>query len=356
MLKYVSPFRPEIDAMTGYTPGEQPKIPNLIKLNTNENPYPPSPRVGEALRAFDFTRLRRYSDPNADALREIFAARHGVKPENVIAGNGSDDLLTMIFRAFTDPWHLVVAPDPTYSLYPVLAKMQSAPYRRIPLTRGDFEWPEDLTPYFADANLLIFARPNAPTGNVLPLARVRALCEAFPGVVVIDEAYADFAADNAMELAKTMPNVLVTRTFSKSYSLAGLRLGYAVGDARLIAGLFKLKDSYNLDALTQALGHVAFEDTAYHDEICRKVKATRDAFAPELREIGFHTVPSQTNFVFARPPDGDGERYFRRLRENAVLVRYFSAAETREYVRISIGTDAETDRLLDLTRNFYCGV
>ncbi len=351
--EYRSFFRPEIDAMAGYAPGEQPRMTNLIKLNTNENPYPPSPRVTETLAAFTADGLRRYPDPLATELRAAIAGRHGVMLENVIMGNGSDDILTMVFRAFTDPWRLAAAPNPTYSLYPVLARLQGAPYRKIDLTPDTFELPEDFGARLGDANLLILARPNAPTGNAIPLERVEAICRAFSGVVLIDEAYADFAEDNAMSLAVKLPNVLVSRTFSKSYSLAGLRLGYAVGDARLIEGLFKLKDSYNIDALTQALGLAAFRDTEYLAYTSGKVKATRAELTAAYLALGFSVVPSQTNFLLVRPPDGDGEGYFRKLREQAVVTRYFPAPETCEYVRVSIGTPEETSRLLELTRQWY---
>ncbi len=353
MSAYRSPFRPEIDALEGYTPGEQPKLPHLIKLNTNENPYPPSPRVAAALAEFPVQQLRRYPDPLATELRSAIAELHGVIPEQVIAGNGSDDILTMVTRAFTDPWHAIVTPDPTYSLYPVLARMQCAPVRRIPLTPETFELPPDLESFLEGANLLILARPNAPTGNAFPLEQIERICRNFPGVVLIDEAYADFADDNALELARSRNNVLVSRTFSKSYALAGLRLGYAVGDARLIEGLFKLKDSYNLDALTQALGLAAFRDREYLASTVARVRATREQLAAAYRELGFQVVPSQTNFLFVRPPDRDGRGYFQRLREQAVIVRYFPAAPTRDYVRVTIGTPEETERLLELTRGMY---
>lgn len=346
-------FRPEIDAMAGYVPGEQPKMANLVKLNTNENPYPASPRVREVIAGFDHAKLRRYPEPMADTLRDEIAGVLGVKRENIIAGNGSDDILTMTFRAFTAPDRPLACLDPTYSLYFELAKMQGAPVIRIGLDPEDFSMPENLLEQAADANLLIITRPNAPTGNSFDRERMRDICRKFDGIVFFDEAYADFAEDNCMEFATEFDNVIVSRTFSKSYSLAGLRLGYAVGNPEVIGGLFKLKDSYNLDMLTQEIGRAAFADRDYLRECCEQVKATRTCLDAELKKIGFRVVPSQTNFLFAAPPDEDGGNYFRRLREQAIIVRYFSGEVTGRYVRITIGTPEEMDHLLDVTRAIY---
>ena len=343
-------FRPAIDAIAGYTPGEQPKIDNLIKLNTNENPYPPSPAVAEALRKLNVERLRRYPDPTADALRDAIAAHWHVKRENVICGNGSDDLLTMIFRAFTSPEKPVAVLDPSYSLYPVLAAMQEAPVIRIPLERDTFELGVDLAQAAKGANLAVLTRPNAPTGNALPRATVENFCRAFDGVVVIDEAYADFAADDCMEFATKFDNVLVMRTFSKSYSLAGVRLGYLVGARELVDGLMKLKDSYNVDMLAQTVGLAAFEDQPTLRRHVAMIRDTRERLADELRKLGFAVVPSQSNFLFASPPDGDAARVFAELRKNAVIVRYFPGEVTGKHIRISVGTDEEIDRLLELVR------
>ena len=347
-------FRPEIEAMKGYVPGEQPKLANLVKLNTNENPYPPSPRVREVLASFDYVQLHRYPDPLADELRDAIAARNGVKRENVIAGNGSDDILTMTFRAFTAPDRPIACLNPSYSLYPVLGRMQGAPVIRIDLDEArDFALPDNLLEQAEGANLLIITRPNAPTGNSFPLETMREVCRKFDGVVFFDEAYADFADDNCMELAKEFDNVLVSRTFSKSFALAGLRLGYAVGAAALIDGLFKLKDSYNLNRFTQTLGLAAYLDEPYLHECCARVRAERERLTGELRELGFRVVPSSTNFLFASPPDQDGESYFRKLRSEAVIVRYFPGEVTGKYVRITIGTPEEMHRLLEVTRRFY---
>lgn len=346
-------FRTEIDRMDGYVPGEQPKIDNLCKLNTNENAFPPSPRVKRAIAEFDWERLRRYPDPMADALRDRIAREFGVERANVIAGNGSDDILTMVFRCFTSPDLPLACLSPTYSLYTELAKMQGARAIEIPLEPGTFALPGDLLERVKEANLLIIARPNAPSGNSFPRETMREICRKFDGIVFIDEAYADFADDNCMEFAKKFDNVIVSRTFSKSYSLAGLRLGFAVGHPELIAGMFKVKDSYNLDRLTQTLGFAAFDDREYLAECCEKVKAIRREFSQELEAFGFRVVPSQTNFVFTSPPDRDGERCFKELRNRAIIVRYFGGPATREYVRITIGTREEMARVLAAFREIY---
>ena len=339
-------FRPEIDAMTGYVPGEQPRMADLVKLNTNENPFPPSPEVEKVLRGFDCSRLRRYPDPMADALRDAFAARWGVKRANVIAGNGSDDLLTMIFRAFTSPERAVAVLEPSYSLYPELAAMQGAPVIRIKLAPGTFALPQDLLTQASGANLLMIVRPNAPTGTLFPRETIQNICANFDGVVVIDEAYADFAPDNCVDLARKFSNVIVIRTFSKSYSMAGIRLGYGIGSEEIVAGLMKLKDSYNLDMLTQAAGLAAFLDEDYFKARRNEVVAMREELADELKKRGFTVPDSASNFLFVSPPDGNAARLFEELRRRAVIVRYFRAPATASSVRITVGTPRENARLL----------
>jgi len=346
-------FRPEIDAIAGYAPGEQPKMSNLIKLNTNENPYPPSPEVLKVLHNFDPARLRRYPDPTADGLRDIFAASVNMKRENVIIGNGSDDLLTMIFRAFTDKDRSVAVFEPTYSLYPVLAAMQGAEVTRIALDKENFSYPDNAVELAGDANLLIITRPNAPTGNCADKELVRNICRNFDGIVLIDEAYSDFAADNCSEFAAEFDNVLVMRTFSKGSSMAGLRLGYAFGNKILIDGLMKLKDSYNVDMLSQELAKANFLDVQYRAECTAKIIADREKLTGELQKLGFKVIPSQANFLFASPPDGDGAGAFAALREEAVIVRYFPGEITGKYLRITIGTPEENARLLEVLAKRY---
>ena len=346
-------FRPEIDALAGYAPGEQPKLQRLIKLNTNENPYPPSPKAMEAIRQISGESLRRYPDPAADALCNAVAARYGVERNQVIAGNGSDDILTMVFRAFTAPDKPVAVLEPSYSLYPVLAAMQGAPVIRIPLVGDDFALPEDILEQAEEANFLAIVRPNAPTGTLFPKEAMRKICTGFDGMVLIDEAYADFAPDNCMDLVNEFPNLVVSRTFSKSYAFAGMRLGYAVSSPEVIYGLNKLKDSYNVDAVTQAAGLAAFEDTAYLQETRDAICRDRAILTAELQKLGFATVPSEANFLFTAPPDGDGDGFFRYLRENAVIVRYFPGPVTGRYVRITIGTPEQNAELLELAAKRY---
>ena len=350
---YKSYFRPEIDAMQGYVPGEQPKMQQLIKLNTNENPYPPSPKVAEAFNNLDMKRLRLYPDPLADELCNMIAEHWGVSRNMVICANGSDDLLTMVFRAFTSKELSVSILDPTYSLYKILAQMQNAKVNKIALEGDEFTMPSNILEQAKDSNLLIITRPNAPTGNSFSLKMMHEICEKFDGVVLIDEAYADFAEDNCMEFVKEYSNVIVSRTFSKSYSLAGMRLGYAVGDARLIDGLYKLKDSYNVDLLAQTAAKASFSDQANLEKNCKIIKETREKFRKELEAMQFKIVPSETNFLFAAPPDGDGEGYFKALREAAIIVRYFPGERTGKYVRITIGLPEEMEKLLEVTKKRY---
>ena len=346
-------FRKEIDALAGYTAGEQPKIPNLIKLNTNENPYPPSPEVARVLKEFDIARLRRYPDPFADELRDIFAADCRVERDNVIVGNGSDDLLTICFRAFTSPEHPVAVFEPSYSLYPVLAAMQGAEVIRIPLEGKDFAYPADAVKLAGKANLLVITRPNAPTGTLCPRETVEKFCREFDGMVLIDEAYGEFAKDDCMELAATLDNVIVMRTFSKSLSMAGVRLGYAVAHKTVIEGLMKLKDSYNSDMLSQLVGKANYLDKEYRSKCINAIKRDRDKLYQDLVKLGFEIPESHSNFLFAAPPDGDGEGCFRYLRENAVLVRYFKGPVTGRYIRITIGTPEENARVLELLSARY---
>ena len=346
-------FRPEIDAMSGYVPGEQPKMADLVKLNTNENPFSPSPEVEKVLRSFDCAKLRRYPDPMADSFRDTVAAYWGVERQNVIVGNGSDDLLTMIFRAFSSPELPVAVLNPSYSLYPELAAMQNAPVIKINLAPDTFALPDNLLAQAEKANLLMIVRPNAPTGTLFPKETVREICRRFDGIVVIDEAYADFASDNCMDLAETMDNVIVIRTFSKSYAMAGIRLGYGIACREIIAGLMKLKDSYNIDMLAQALGEAAFRDHAYFSDRRQEVINMRSELASELKKRNFRVPESESNFLFVSPPDGNSKKLFEELRSRAVIVRYFSAPETAAYLRITIGNPQENARLLAAIDEIY---
>lgn len=341
-------IRESVEALEAYRPGEQSAAPDLVKLNTNENPYPPGPRVAEALRGADAASLRLYPAPGADALRRALARHHGVPEECVFAGNGSDEVLRLAVRAFTAPGGCAAMFDPTYSLYPVLCAAEEVRSAAVPLGEG-FSWREPEPPEYA--TLFFLTNPNAPTGVRYPDEAVGEFARRFEGVVLMDEAYGDFAEPEVpgVRLAMELENVLVCRTFSKSWGLAGIRCGYAVGSPRLIGALDKLKDSYNLDALTQRLACAALEDADYMRQTARKIVATREKTAAELRRRGWTVVPSQSNFLFAKPPEGGpgAAEIFARLRAAHIFVRYFANSPlTREWLRISIGTEGQMERFL----------
>ncbi|MCL1920833.1 MAG: histidinol-phosphate transaminase [Kiritimatiellaeota bacterium] len=334
-----------IQALDAYTPGEQPKDAGIIKLNTNENPYPPSPRVAETLAAFDTARLRLYPDPVSAALRARLAEIHGCSPAQVFIGNGSDEILALCTRVFVENDGSVGYFVPSYSLYPVLADIRGVAHRPVALD-ADFGW---RMPEGYGASLFFLANPNAPTSMAHDKATIAAFCASFGGVVLIDEAYADFADTHCMDLALAPgnANTLVMRTFSKSFSLAGLRFGYAVGPAPLITALDKAKDSYNMDALAQSLALAALADLdAMRENVCR-IRATRERLAAVLTQRGWRVCPSQTNFLFARPPDGNAQRVFEALKAAHIYVRYFPGTATGEHLRVTVGTDEQTDRLLE---------
>lgn len=340
-------FRENIDGMDGYTPGEQPKDMRYIKLNTNENPYPPSPAVAKALKSFCSDRLRLYPDPMACELRKTIADIFGLKSENIIVGNGSDDILTITTRAFAGENDSIACFEPSYSLYPVLAGLQDCRCIRIPLRfDGDFSIPANTIEKAKSAKLFYIARPNAPTGTLFPIEEIRKICRKFKGVVFVDEAYADFADDNCVGLLSEFPNLIVGRTLSKSYSLAGLRLGYALASGRIIEGMMKVKDSYNVGMLVQTVATAALKDRRYFNETRRKICRTREFLAKSLGAKGFTVCKSQSNFIFAAPPDNDGEGLYKRLKANGILVRYFRGPVTGRYVRITVGTDSEIKTLL----------
>ncbi|HCE45834.1 MAG TPA: histidinol-phosphate transaminase [Lentisphaeria bacterium] len=347
MSKQKSYFRNNIDAMSGYTPGEQPKDMKYVKLNTNENPYPPSPAVAKAMKSFCTDRLRLYPDPLACELRKTIADIFRLKPENIIVGNGSDDILTITTRAFVGEGEPLASFEPSYSLYPVLAELQACRCIKIPLRYdGDFHIPPDSAEKAKDARLFYIARPNAPTGTLFPIDEIKKICRKFKGVVFVDEAYADFADDNCVGLLKEFPNLIVGRTLSKSYSLAGLRLGYALASREIIEGMMKVKDSYNVGMLVQALAVAALKDRKYFNETKKKICRTRAFLVKSLNEKGFEVCGSQSNFVFAAPPDNDGGGLYRRLKKNGILVRYFKGPVTGRFVRITVGTDGEIRTLL----------
>ena len=340
-------FRENIDRMDGYTPGEQPKDMRYIKLNTNENPYPPSPAVAKALKSFSSERLRLYPAPLACELRKTVADIFRLKPENIIVGNGSDDILTITTRAFVGEKDSLACFDPSYSLYPVLAELQDCTRIKIPLKfDGDFSIPANTLEKAETAKLFYIARPNAPTGTLFPIEEIRKICRNFKGIVFVDEAYADFADDNCVGLLSEFANIIIGRTLSKSYALAGLRLGYALASAKIIEGMMKVKDSYNVGTLVQVIATAALKDRKYFNGTKRKICRTREYLADSLRKKGFKVCASQSNFVFAAPPDNDGEGLYKRLKKNGILVRYFKGPITGRYVRITVGTDGEIKTLL----------
>jgi histidinol-phosphate aminotransferase len=348
-------IRRSVQALTAYTPGEQPRDPDVIKLNTNENPYPPSPRVADVLAGWDAAALRRYPDPVSGALRDCIAARHGCGREQVFVGNGSDEALALCTRAFVEDDGAIGYFDPSYSLYRVLADIRGVATRPVPLDAA-CAWPVDgagswTLPADAACALFFFTNPNAPTSLLCPAGAVRTFCERSDGVVVLDEAYVDFAREDNMALALARDNVLVTRTLSKAYALAGLRVGYAVGAPPLIAALYAIKDSYNLGALAQALALAALEDPAAMRENVARIVATRERLTRGLEALGFTVLPSETNFVWARPRRLGAQEVFDRLRARRILVRFFDGPRTRDYLRITVGTDAQIDALLDALRD-----
>ncbi len=340
--------RTAIARMHGYTPGEQPADKSLIKLNTNENPYPPTPAVAAALHGLDRADLRLYPPPMADALRRQAAGVFGLEsPDWVLAGNGSDDLLTIAVRTFLDQGDTLAFLEPSYSLYPVLAGIQGAACRPVRLT-ADFSLPPDAARQAAGAKLFFLARPNAPTGNSFPLDEVERLAREFAGILWIDEAYADFAADNCLDLARRLPNVVVSRTMSKSYSLAGIRFGLAMARPELVAEMLKVKDSYNVNMLTQKLALAALGDQEYMLENVRRIRASRTATAAGLQRLGCRVLPSETNFLFVAPPGArTGADFAAGLRRHGILVRHFPGPLTGAFVRITIGTDGQMQTLLD---------
>ncbi len=366
--------RPLLRKLQPYVPGEQPKIKGLIKLNTNENAYPPSPRVLAATQAAVDGRLRLYPNPTAQLLREKLARLHHCGPENIIVGNGSDELLAMAVRAFVEPKvgqasglprpggtpglryskSLVQFFTPSYSLYPVLAEIHGAGANAVPL-RTDFA-----IPALADlkrerrwdfrAPLSLVTTPNAPSGRGYPTAQLEELCQGQKGVILLDEAYVDFADENALNLALRYPQVLVARTFSKAYSLCFQRVGYCIGHPELIAALQKIRDSYNVNGLGQVAACATLDDLPYYRANFQEIIATRSRLSRELEALGFQVFPSQTNFILVRPPRHTAESWLRKLREHRILVRWFSDPAVRDYLRVTIGTPDEAAALVRAAR------
>jgi histidinol-phosphate aminotransferase len=334
----------------GYTPGEQPKGGGVIKLNTNENPYPPSPKALEALHALGPEALRKYPDPVFTAFRSACAARYGAPgPEWIMAGNGMDELLALALRTFVDPGDTVVATYPTYSLYETLCALHGAKIAYIDLDE-DFAFSE--ATYAARGRMFLLTRPNAPTGVAASRASVERLVQSFDGIVVIDEAYVDFAEDSCADFPQRFDNVIVMRTFSKSFSLAGMRIGAAIARPELINEFLKTKDSYNMNAVALAVGLAAMDDYAYMQASAARVKQTRARLAAALQVLGFRVPASQTNFLLAHW-DGapSAKAIMEALKARNILVRYFNHRRLENALRITIGTDEECDALLAALRD-----
>ena len=359
--------RPLVRRLHAYVPGEQPKIRGLIKLNTNENPYPPSPNVLSATRKAVDGRLRLYPDPTAQPLREKLARLHGCSPDQIIVGNGSDELLALGVRAFVEPADQLGSTSksnpksrvqyfwPSYSLYPVLTETHGATPHPVPLP-NDFALPS-VAKLRRDgrwdfrASLTFITTPNAPSGRGYSTDDLDALCSAMKGIVVLDEAYADFAVENALRLALKHPHVLVSRTFSKAYSLCFQRIGYWIGHPELIAALHRIRDSYNVNGLGQVAALATLKDLPYYRRNFLRIIDSRARVTRELTGLGWEVLPSQTNFILARPPGPPAREWLERLRQRKILVRWFSSPELESWLRITIGSESEMDTLLKTIRS-----
>lgn len=336
--------RPDVQRLAGYVPGEQPRDRGYVKLNTNENPYPPSPRVLEAIRSATNADLRLYPDPSATELRAKAGQVYGFAPEFILAGNGSDELLSVVLRSCAGPGDRVVYPTPTYSLYETLVAIQGAKTVAVPFP-SDFQLPVDGLGEQGQV-LTIVCNPNAPSGTLAPVSAIEEIARRVRGLLVVDEAYVDFSSDSALPLVHRYGNVLVLRTFSKSFSLCGMRIGLAFGHPDLLAELAKVKDSYNIGRLGLVAAAAALDDLPYMEANAARVRSTRSVLASGLSELGFDVLPSETNFVLARRPGEDLAPLQSRLKDRGVLVRYFAVPGLRDALRISVGTPEEIHALI----------
>jgi len=331
--------------MDGYTPGEQPaQGERVVKLNTNENPFPPSPKVMQAIREVEPEVLRRYPHPTGDGFREAAAKILGITPDMIICGNGSDDILTIATRTFIAPAGVMAAPEPTYSLYPILARIEDAKFTSVDWGM-DWSLPvEDLIATKADA--IYLANPNAPSGTFVPPQQVAELASKFDGLLLVDEAYVDFAEQNCLELVKEFSNVVISRTFSKAYSMAGMRFGYAVAQPEVIEQMMKVKDSYNCDAISVIAATAAILDQEYARRAWDHVKAERQRLTAELQQLGWSVLPSHANFILATVPGGNGKQAYLKLKAQGILVRFFDKPGLNDKIRITVGTGQENNALL----------
>ncbi|MDH2622372.1 histidinol-phosphate transaminase [Acinetobacter baumannii] len=343
-------WSPEVRELEPYVPGEQPKIQNLLKLNTNENPYPPSPKVVEAVQAVLHEQadvLRLYPDPDATALKQAIAKQQNIDVSQVFVGNGSDEVLAHIFKAFFLQDEPILYPDITYSFYPVYSQFFGTKTKEIPLNEN-FEI--DVRDYTQPNGGVIITNPNAPTSIALSLAEIEQVLQANPDrVVVIDEAYVDFGAESAVSLINRYENLVVCQTTSKSRSLAGLRVGFAIAQSHLIAALEAVKNSFNsypIDRFAIAAAVASFEDQAYFEEQCQKVITSREKLVRDLTELGFNVLPSKANFIFATHSHHDAGQLAQKLREQGIIVRYFNKPRINQFLRITVGTDEQNARLV----------
>ncbi len=337
--------RDTVRRMSGYTPGEQPAPgTRVVKLNTNENPFPPSPKVMQAIREIEPELLRRYPSPTADAFRAAAARVLEVSPSMIIAGNGSDDILAIAVLTFLGPGDLLAYPEPTYSLYPVLAEIDEV---RTTCVDWEKDWNLPIDALLATkARAIFLANPNAPTGTFVSPQRIDELAKKFNGLVLVDEAYAEFADDNCLPLVHKRDNVLITRTLSKAYSLAGLRFGYGVAPTAVITEMNKTRDSYPCDAVSIAAATAAIEDQDYARRTWEHVRGERQRLSSELTQLGWNVLPSHANFILAGAPDGRGREAYLGLKAQGILVRYFDRPGLTDKIRVTIGTSQENNALI----------
>jgi histidinol-phosphate aminotransferase len=343
----MSYFRPEIEAMDGYVPGEQPQAGKFIKLNTNENPYPPSPKVVQAIRHAAEAGLMRYPDPVATAFRNRAGDVLGVDPEGILCGNGSDDILTIVTRGLVGPGQQLRLPYPSYILYRTLAQIQGAAWEEVSFL-PDWSLPQAFGDAADNLRVVFLPNPNSPSGTLVSLEAIEALAERLPCPLLVDEAYVDFAGTNAMGLVARNEKIMVSRTLSKSYGLAGLRFGYLVAQPHMVHQFAKVKDSYNCDALAIAGATAAIDDQAWLRENVARIRTTRQRMTSALAGLGFSVVPSQANFVWCTPAGQTAQTLYTRLKQNRVLVRYMNYPGWGDGLRISVGTDEQIDALLAL--------
>ena len=336
-------FRENIETVAGYEPGFQPKSADVVKLNTNENPYPPSPEVMKVLAGFSSERLRRYPDPLGDEFRRAAGEVNGIPADHIMCCNGGDDLLTIAFRAFCGETRPVAYPVPTYSLYPVLAKLQNCEAIEISFD-DEFNLPAKLA--HTKAALTIVCNPNAPSGSFISVEELASLADEINSVLLIDEAYVDFAERNCTALVGDFDNVIILRSMSKGYSLAGMRFGYAMAQPELVAGLMKVKDSYNVDAVAVAVATAAIRDREYFKGNVDKVKAERSRLTMQLRELGFDVPDSHSNFVLAGCREGNAGAIHQKLTGRNIYIRYFPYRRLEDKLRITVGTPGQNDKLL----------